>query len=44
MTEEESRYASRLARTIESTGALDKVALGEIALRWLKRTSHLITL
>ena len=42
--EEESRYVSRLARTIESTGAPDKVALGEIAWRWLKRTPHLITL
>jgi len=31
MTEEEqSRYVARLARTIESTGAPDKVALGEV--------------
>ena len=31
MTEgEESRYVGRLARTIESTGAPDKVALGEV--------------
>ena len=35
MTEgEESRYVSRLARTIESTGAPDKVALGEVPWHW----------
>ena len=34
MTEgEESKYVGRLARTIESTGAPDKVALGEVVWR-----------
>ena len=33
MTEEgESRYVGRLARNIDSTGAPDKVAIGEVAL------------
>ena len=31
--EEESRYVGRLARTIESTGASDKVALGKVVWR-----------
>lgn len=35
MTEgEESRYVGRLARTIESTGAPEKVALGEAVWCW----------
>lgn len=37
MTEEqESRYVGRLARTIESSGAPDKIALGEVPSSWLK--------
>ena len=37
MTEEdESRYVGRLARTIESSGAPDKIALGEVPSNWFK--------